>query len=122
MNFMKMVTEVKDLENNWVIDKEYLFGNNNNLFALFADVDNDDDIIPISFPKGLPADCSQNTLDLIVVDNNYFCSFLTLKEIVDYKIPDVASFYDIINIVERYDDCDYENVRFVFWFSLLNVK
>ena len=121
MEKIVMYVEVK-IKGVWEFEQRVYIKGNDTLFALLADVNNDDGvIIPISFPKGFPADCSEH-IKQKYSNENINCSFLTLEEILDYDVPEHEDFDLFMNEVYYFGNelmCDLfvEDTRFVFWFN-----
>jgi len=120
MKKLTMYVEVK-INNMWEFEQKIYIEGNNTLFALLADVENENgDVIPIKFPKGFPADCSDYLKQKYSPKNNNH-SFLSIDEVMNYNVPMHKDFDMFMCTVHDYNLerlSDYiEDVRFVFWFD-----
>lgn len=110
------------------IPYEELFytGRNYILFAMLANVRNeveDNLVIPIDDPRGLPDDACPEILDEVTVDHHSH-SYLYLHELLDAKniyksIMRESGFNRTVDRMKALSDSDaeYDDVRCVFWFD-----
>lgn len=135
-----MHTEVK-VNGKWLHYSHPIISRHYKLFALLADVRNDLGIVPISAPKGMPADTSDITRIECqhAGEDGHSHSYLTSKEITElgrrvnetrypHETEPLDLDSDIVGYLsgnswsqfERGDSshpAEYEDVRFVFWFD-----
>jgi hypothetical protein len=104
------------------------------LFSILANVRNDDNIIPISEPKGLPDDISSLTQEVYDYweEDAHSKSYLLLSELKKYdknklsEYPTEKNFDDLIHRLEIRHNENWKsgmdvypdnNIRIVFWFD-----
>ena len=144
-----LITEIK-VDNKWILSDKDIFKYKNfsegiginpfeernySVFALLANVRNDNKVIPISLPKGLPDDSEylnfkidgKTTRKKDFLDFNSYeyhsHSYLTLKEILEYDYSKInisnqfryEEFYEDLELLKTLGEPD--NVRIVFWFD-----
>jgi len=120
-------TKDNESKNKWTYEEELDIDRYYRLFAILADVRNINQLEPIAKPKGFPEDASDTVKRKRQEQMIYFChssSYLTLREIVDYKQNSTSSNLRCLNeIIDKLTEIAqdneeyYENVRIVFWFD-----
>jgi hypothetical protein len=95
---------------------------NYNLFAFLAGVRNRIGCVPISFPKGIPDDVSDEVRHSYNLWNydSHSASYLYLREMLEYNYDEAREYLseDYFKVIEELKAIgDPDDVRVVFWFD-----
>jgi hypothetical protein len=112
--------DAKYLRWNYVAGQDVTYGNRNyTVFGVLAGV-RDQNVTPISKPRGLPPDVDPTLRNELDVSDYHSLSYLSLKEIRDYKwdretCGDFVEWFEALRVthLNYYPD----HVRFVFGFD-----
>jgi hypothetical protein len=87
-------------------EKRLFTGRNYNLFAMLADVRNRYDIIPISEPKGLPEDISENVKNMSIVwdGDGHSHSHFTVSELLEYDLKQTTDLNGYVSVLTYYEN------------------
>lgn len=111
----------KNEEDGWTEPYYRFDGRNYSLFGALAGV-RTRDVEPISLPRHLPVDMSEQTRESLATweGDAHSESFFTLAELLKHKIKlrDASEFFADTTLVRLAElDPDPDNVRMIFWFD-----